>query len=153
MLRPKKDSGSYWWAVLYSVTAAINDIDALSGSYLNIYLIRIVSLTVSFRMNPRDKWSCTNMTAAGLFRVETAIFTLQTLKGVLNDTGSKFGLLIIDACFNYLKTGRDVFGILGNERSSICENGDDSKCLDPKKIVAVIGGDSSGTTKQVYTCM
>ena len=54
---------------------------------------------------------------------------------------------------NYLKTVRDVFGILGNEGSSICENGDDSKCLDPKKIVAVIGGDSSGTTKQVYTCM
>lgn len=99
------------------------------------------------RMDPKDKWSCTNMTVAGLFRVETAIFTLKKLRSLLND--SRFGLLIMDSCFNYLKTGRDVFGILGDEKRKICEKGDPTKCLDRKKIVGVIGGDSSGTTQQV----
>ena len=105
-------------------------------------------------MDPKDKWSCTNTTAVGLFKVETALFTLRTLKMLLDD--KSFGVLIMDSCLNYLKTGRDVFGILGKDRKPICENGDPLKCLDPDRIVMVIGGDSSGTTRQVcciiYSC-
>ena len=69
-------------------------------------------------MDPKDKWSCTNTTAVGLFKVETALFTLRTLKTLLGD--KSFGVLIMDSCLNYLKTGRDVFGILGTDRKPNC---------------------------------
>ena len=95
-----------------------------------------------------DRWGCTKITAAGLFRVETALFTLKTLSRKLGDF--RFGLLIMDSCYNYLKTASDIFAILRNQKKGICENGDPSKCLDPDRIVAVVGGDSSGATRQVH---
>lgn len=96
-------------------------------------------------------WGCTNMTAAGLFRVETVLFALKTLKRVLSDF--KFGLLIMDSCYNYLKTAGDLFGILQNRNNDICENGNQTRCLNPDKIVAVVAGDSSGTTRQVQSML
>ena len=95
-----------------------------------------------------DRWGCTKITAPGLFRVETALFTLKTLSRKLRDF--RFGLLIMDSCYNYLKTASDIFAILRNQKKGICENGDPSKCLDPDRIVAVVGGDSSGATRQVH---
>ena len=61
-----------------------------------------------------DRWGCTKITAAGLFRVETALFTLKTLSKKLGDF--RFGLLIMDSCYNYLKTASDIFAILRNQK-------------------------------------
>lgn len=107
-------------------------------------LIRTYVIT---RTNPSNPWTCTKTTAEGLFRVETAIYTITKLSHKLKNFN--FGFLIVDSCVNHLKTARDVFGIVGGQRKNICERGDNSKCLDPDKIVIVIGDDSSGVSKQV----
>ena len=101
----------------------------------------------SFRANDNDRWSCQGFTKTGLFRTETARYTLEYLQ---NQTppidGKRTGLLVVDSCGDKLKTAGVVYNILSGNTNICDQNGD---CFDHESVVALIGDYSRAVTQQV----
>ena len=101
----------------------------------------------AFRANDSDRWSCQEFTKTGLFRTETARYTLEYLRNKHSPVnGKRTGMLVIDSCGDKLKTAGIVYNILSGNKNICDQNGD---CFDHRSAVALIGDYSSAVSQQV----